>query len=556
MKKKSVSLLLFMSLFLLGPLSAQHKEILDSLNFSLETAKNDSARISVLANISAIYLSFDLSMSFQYAEKALEVAENSKSQMLISQAHMNIGNAYFFQGLFDMSAKHFYAAMEIYRDMGHELGLANSLANLGGLHLQLIEFDEAITYLDEALEIYLNIADEKGDTLPPKQVISSYNNLGIAYENLEDYNTALEYYLRGISLAKRMPSEQRFLAMLHNNIGSCYMKRGNPDDALENMEEALRIRIANADKAGEASSYRMIGLFYSSEEMYSEALSYFNRGYSLANETGSKPVLAGISEQIFEIYNMRNQSDSALKYHVLWKNYSDQLKQDESLRELTRLKIESQFQEREKMQEVEQKRQLLRLTVFLVVSFFFLIILALLYSLARSRIGKLSLRNKNMQLTSEKSELERKALSRELEIKNKELTTNVMYQIRKNELINRIIEKLIGSSHTFKKENQTLVNEIIKELENTQEDNIWKEFEVRFHQVHNLFYERLNEINPELSTNERRLCAFLRLNMTTKEISSMTGQSLRSIDVARTRLRKKLNLTNSELGLIEFLSGI
>jgi DNA-binding CsgD family transcriptional regulator len=64
------------------------------------------------------------------------------------------------------------------------------------------------------------------------------------------------------------------------------------------------------------------------------------------------------------------------------------------------------------------------------------------------------------------------------------------------------------------------------------------------------------QINPELSLNERRLCAFLRLNMTTKEIASITGQSPRSIEVARTRLRKKLNLTNSDTSLTDFLSHI
>jgi len=114
----------------------------------------------------------------------------------------------------------------------------------------------------------------------------------------------------------------------------------------------------------------------------------------------------------------------------------------------------------------------------------------------------------------------------------------------------------LAYSHNFKKENQLLIKSIIEDLENTQEDSVWEEFETRFHQVHNKFYEKLNETHPNLSPNERKLCAFLRLNMSTKEISSITGQSFRSIEVARTRLRKKLNLTNSDIGLIEYLSGL
>lgn len=85
---------------------------------------------------------------------------------------------------------------------------------------------------------------------------------------------------------------------------------------------------------------------------------------------------------------------------------------------------------------------------------------------------------------------------------------------------------------------------------------MWDEFELRFQGVHNEFYQKLQSINPELSTNERRLCAFLKLNMTTKEIASITHQSPRSIEVARTRLRKKLNLTNSDISLTDFFLSI
>ena len=534
----------------------QHNHIIDSLNYKLETARDDSVKVAALIDISSTYLSFDLPLSFQYAEKALMLAESSKDPSLMAQAHMGMGVICFLQGLYDLSVKHYFNAMNIYKGMGYRKGVASSLTNLGGLHLQLHKFEESREYLYDALHIYLEISKEKGDTIPPPQVVSIYNNLGIAYENENDYNKAIDYYLRGISLAKRMPSERRNLAMLYNNIGSSYMKRGNPNNAIENMEQAQKIRIEISDKIGEASSYRMMGIFYFSQNNYSKALDCFYRGYTLAKEVGSTPILSGISEQMFQIYNLKNQPDSALKYHILLKEYSDKLKNEETLRELTRMEIISQYQEKEKIQQLEQRRQTLwhrSIALFLVL---IVVIFSLLYFLSQSRLRRLNLTNRNIQLASEKAQLEREALEIELELKNKELTTNVIYQIRKNELINSIAERLMANSHNFKKENQALIREIIKDLENTQEETIWKEFESRFHQVHNQFYEKLNTINPDLSPNERRICAFLRLNMSTKEISSITGQSLRSIEVARTRLRKKLNLTNSEVGLIEHLSTL
>lgn len=538
------------------PVKGQHTEVLDSLFFRLETARNDSARFEILNRISQTYSSFDLSKALQFSEQGLEVAERSGSLPLIAEANLGIGNICFIQGLYDLSVKHYHEALNIYKMIGNYEGTANAFTNLGGVHLQLLKFEESKEYFNEALEIYLDVSKEKGDTMPPYPVVSIYNNLGIAFENLSDYDKAIEYYLRGISLAKRLPSQWKNLAMLHNNMGSSYMKSGRPREALANMEEALRIRKEMFDKLGEASSYRMIGLFFKNQENHPKAIENFNKGFALAGEVGSIPLLSGISQQLFEIYQLENRVDSAFKYHLLFKEYSDQLKNEETLRELTRMEIVSQYQEREKIQQVEHRKRALRQLLISLVLVLSLIILGLLYFLSQGRLRRMSLLNKNIQLAAENAELEREALSRELEMKNKELTTNVIYQIRKNELINSIAEKLMANSQNFRKENQKLINEILKDLENTQKDNIWEEFESRFHQVHNQFYDRLNEINPDLTPNERRLCAFLRLNMSTKEISSITGQSLRSIEVARTRLRKKLFLTNSNQGLIEYLSSL
>ena len=70
------------------------------------------------------------------------------------------------------------------------------------------------------------------------------------------------------------------------------------------------------------------------------------------------------------------------------------------------------------------------------------------------------------------------------------------------------------------------------------------------------FYKALNKKFPDLTNNERKLCAFLRLNMSTKEISAITFQSVHSITIARSRLRKKLNITHSDISLTDFLLSI
>jgi len=165
------------------------------------------------------------------------------------------------------------------------------------------------------------------------------------------------------------------------------------------------------------------------------------------------------------------------------------------------------------------------------------------------------LETEQSRLLHQNTELENKKLEDELEVKKKELATNVMYSIRRNEMISKIVINLKAAKFSFKKENWELIDNIIIELESTAVDEVWKEFEVRFQQVHTEFYDKLNEKFPNISVNEKRLCAFLRLNMSSKEISAITYQSVNSISVARTRLRKKLGLGPDD-NLISFLETI
>lgn len=82
---------------------------------------------------------------------------------------------------------------------------------------------------------------------------------------------------------------------------------------------------------------------------------------------------------------------------------------------------------------------------------------------------------------------------------------------------------------------------------------VWEEFEYVFVQVHPDFFETLGTRFPDLTPNEKRLSALLRLNLSTKDISNITHQSVHSITVARTRLRKKLGLSNTNENLVTFL---
>lgn len=135
------------------------------------------------------------------------------------------------------------------------------------------------------------------------------------------------------------------------------------------------------------------------------------------------------------------------------------------------------------------------------------------------------------------------------------MTSNVMSLMKKNEILSKIANKLLFvEKEATKQEVKSVIHQLSKEIQKTTDKEIWDEFELRFNQVHLEFHENLMKEFPELSPNEQRLCAFLRLNMSTKDISNLTGQSAKAIDIARFRLRKKLGISNSDINLITFLS--
>jgi DNA-binding CsgD family transcriptional regulator len=82
--------------------------------------------------------------------------------------------------------------------------------------------------------------------------------------------------------------------------------------------------------------------------------------------------------------------------------------------------------------------------------------------------------------------------------------------------------------------------------------NSWEEFSYYFEKVHPSFYQNLEKQCPELTTKEKRLCAFLALGLSSKEISAITFKEVRSVESARNRLRKKLGV-NQEDNLTDFL---
>ena len=183
-------------------------------------------------------------------------------------------------------------------------------------------------------------------------------------------------------------------------------------------------------------------------------------------------------------------------------------------------------------------------------------ILLILYLYARRKSSTMLLEQQLLKSAASKIEMEKSQLQNEVESKDKELVTKSIKEMQQNALIADIIQQISAEQQKRNPDGEKRLDNIVSNLNVASIDQLWNEFEVRFQQVDVDFYKRLQQKFPTLTPNERKLCAFLRLNLSSKDISSITGQSNHSVLVARTRLRKKLGLTNTDMGLVEFMALI
>jgi DNA-binding CsgD family transcriptional regulator len=206
-------------------------------------------------------------------------------------------------------------------------------------------------------------------------------------------------------------------------------------------------------------------------------------------------------------------------------------------------------------------------------TYFFLFVLSIVltvYSVQKKiQINQWKVKEEQMQLFKEKeNQLRIETLEAEKEVailtneklildkiqKDKELANTTMEIIQKSKILTQLKEEL----KNIKKDKNPLsiqnsINSVIKRIDkHIDSENQWEVFERHFEDVHEAFLKRLKENYPDLTPRELKLCAYLRLNISSKEIAELMNISVRGVETGRYRLRKKLNLSQDS-NLTDFI---
>ena len=155
-------------------------------------------------------------------------------------------------------------------------------------------------------------------------------------------------------------------------------------------------------------------------------------------------------------------------------------------------------------------------------------------------------------------ELKNQQLQYELRHKSQELASSTMNLIRKNEMLLEIVEILNKTTEDIRKNNDsgtiiTRLSRVERSIrQNIENDNNWKRFEENFDLVYENYLKRLGESYPELNVTDKKICAYIKMDLSSKDMAPLLNMSVRSIETNRYRIRKKMDLSR-DVNLSDYL---
>lgn len=388
----------------------------------------------------------------------------------------------------------------------------------------------------ESAQQYFTLALRKGDLVSDQIKISIFNNLGIIYKKREIIDSALYYYNEAYDLIQ-IEGNPILLAQNLNNRGNLLKNTGRFKEALFLYQECERVSKRNDLDFGVFVS------LVNTSDMYLKLgdpdLAITN--IESAEEMAESIDISGYKKEIavikYEAYKQKKDYKKALDYYVEFKDIEDSLKSNQLVLDLERLKTEYAEQALEiKVAKLEKEQLKLRYLSWIIgfgLLFFFVSWHYTRYRLKSKEIEANHLReieNTRETLLNNKEEQLRHKTALILSFKNRlrKIDEKVGRRLKLHKIdssVNKEIKRIISSQNTSEYENQIEID-----LKNYNED---------------LFAVLLRKF-PDLTRNELDVCAFIRMGYTSKDIASATNRSVRTIELIRLAIRKKMGLSPND----------
>lgn len=475
----------------------------------------------------------------------------AQAMILYCQAEQLLGN-------FDLSIKNLYDTQK-YIHPTNKKQMAQLCSLMGRVYSKLGDYNKAIELNDKATSIFKSIGDSTS-------VAGCYNERGVMHHFMSEFTVAERFFQRALAINRA----QRNLKEIATNLNNLCLYRGNTEEKLSFIQEAITINKNLDAQWSLGENYNNMGKQYYYGKQYSNALEALRKAYEYAHNIGARELICDNYEYSSMVYAAIGDYAQAYKYLDKRYHLGKELQSSNKLRNIEQEISYKRYQDQKyatEMQEQTYKIELLKRNLWLLGS---VLILGIAFSIFLYKWYK---RRKYLQLIearyqlqlSEKEVAELKMHQQELELQNvhnalatsrQEATSFAVFLKSRNELLDKIRGMV---KEGYKMDAQAItphlkkINAFISQSQSGDKTN--SALLTNIDDKSNEFLQRLVAIHPKLTQGEKYLATLLRVNLSTKEISMLTGTTPKTINMNRYRLRKSLNLSSEE-DLTDYLQNI
>jgi tetratricopeptide (TPR) repeat protein len=552
-----------------------------SLQAYLQSAENDNTSLrprkdSILRRLGdAGHVYYQLGLfenAIEYHSRALQMSKALKDSAEIATNIYNLGVSFKMLGDYAKAIDYFLQTLDLDQLMGNKSDLSSSYNSSGMVYFAWGNLDKALEFLEMALEHDFNNGMES-------RMSVRLSNISKVYLAMKRYDDAIDHLKRALAIDRRHNNVSREAIRLQG-LGLAYGFLGRNGDALVYFNEALGIYVKLQLDYKIAGLLIQMGEIYLNDGQEAEAVKSYEEGLKLAQQLRLRPEEMDAVNRLYDYYKARGRFAEALYFLENFKSLQDSMFSEKSAQLIHDFEVKYETEKERKENQLLLKENEIRKRThrFSMAAISFLVILSVIsfwaFALKRkslaqskelfasekelSRLKIESVENQNTHLREMLfAEEEIKKLQiRSLEQQKQELTTATMLIANKNEVFEKLKKLAEQIKTNGDNSNQDQAREIISEIDRqTDLSDQWEQFKIHFESIHRSFFENLRNVNGCLTQNDLQLCAYIKLNLSTKEISRLMNITPESVNTHRYRLRKKLQLP-AEQTLDELVHGL
>lgn len=482
------------------------------------------------------YSDTDQEKALTYLNQALKY-KNEIDKKLLLELYKFTAITHSNQQAYISALDYYYKELELQKKI-EPAKLHYTYNNIGGIYMALGDTTKARKFWKQSLDDIKSLMRKGSVGSKNFKSYIIYNNLALLEIEGKNYIKAMkmlnEYKKHSLELR-----DTANIILAYNSLATVFEKLNQRDSSRFYLHKGIYLAKKNDSRSDLAFLYYDLGYNYSKARNDSASY-YLHKAFDFAQQSQLNDVKLSAAQALADLYNYKYDYKKSNEYLRIANSLSEENMNIQSQRKVEMLEFEHEqkIKQQEALVQGKRRESILIFSCILLVPLS--IIAFLMYRLQRTK--------------AKKREAENELLIQKLEGKNKELTSNAIQMLQTSEIIDSTHKELKQLKGMADVSTNNMLNLILSDLKKGNQSFNKKEFEKVFMETDEAFYKKLLQNFPTLTSNEIRLCAFAKMNFSTKDISAITQQSTNSILVARSRLRKKIGLDENQ-SLTAFLKG-